>query len=143
MERRDGLESIFREEALRLNPPRMSLTVGTANWRLVVAVVVVVVGGGLRNGTELKRKRNDVVAIIVGSVLRLNDVFAVASLLEEKCESERNDCCWNELLLHYFVVGRELRIGTERLLLLLRCWKRTANRNGTIVVVVTTLSEEN
>ena len=41
MERRDGLESIFREEVLCLNPPRMSLTEGTANWRLIVAVVVV------------------------------------------------------------------------------------------------------
>ena len=127
MDRRDGLDSIFSDEALCLKPSRMSLTEGMATWRLIVAVVV---------GNESNYGRT----------------MLLLSLAEENCESERcccrfrkrttdrnvvvgreRCCCFvggSELgrrcrkSERYFVVGREL-IGNDA------------------VVVGTSLSEEN
>ena len=40
MEIRDGFVSICMDDALCLKPSQMSLTAGSRNWRLVIAVVV-------------------------------------------------------------------------------------------------------
>ena len=121
----------------------MSLTEGTANWRLIVAVVdgnesnygrtmlLLRCRNGLRTMLLLSlavvgkttNRLNDVVGTncccryrlsesvvgnAVGSGLRngmdrngteRNGTMLLLSLLEANCESERNNCCWDKLLL--------------------------------------------
>ena len=104
MDRRDGLDSIFSEEALCLKPSRMSLTEGMANWRLIVAFVVV---GNLRIDCCRYRLSESVVGSAVGSGLRNGSEWnGMERIGMERIGMERNGTEWNDVVA--VVVGSEL-----------------------------------